>query len=629
MTRSLLLVAVGRVAAHKSCSESWCSVTKRVQELPSNYGPKSFRDCITLCLLRESLDCQGFTWEPVDSPEGICTHYKFDVTGIHHEVFAYFPVVNLAKVLPETAYTYKQLLEPTTVTGLDQCRDELSVASVDAGFDAMFASFGNEPCGTEPTHTDTVIDGVNVEMKTSVTFKYTDRAVEGFGDSSTATTAVKPRYLTLTNQGLVLTDEAQANSYWEWTFSGAFMEIDKDKCLSAQQFLEPISVSTTPYSNCAMGMRHGSPHDNTSLVGWVMQNTTDGPYKCMGDVTEYEQGGKVYYAIAIEEPNVATGLCNPQWRIENRRFVNPTLVSRQCDAVAFDGAWVDGPLYPPGDFSREWFDKLTISSDDNQLVAHTKEGDSNVPFPISVDGCSITVYLQKGCDDCIATGTLGEGGDMIKWDTGFNDGDYWVRKNHGCCTLSSATLTTPSSLAPTTSVERISTKDAACAKQFSEGRWVDRSHGDFAFSWVPYMELSEGRPEDEDEDDTNGRMTAPIVQGSWVLPVKFFEEGGMCKLKLCLQKQCPHEAYANGTLVSGEIHWDERLNYGKWVLLGSDVCKQADSKYACCNANQKVGCAMAPNKAVCEHFGGQFCCDPAFPNITNCGLEPNVALTLV
>lgn len=301
------------------------------------------------------------------------------------------------------------------------------------------------------------------------------------------------------------------------------------------------------------------------------------------------------------------------------------LTSRQCEAGALDGAWVDGQLYPTGDFSTEWFDKLTIVSGDNQLLAHTKQGDSNVPFGISVDGCSITVYLQEGCDECIATGTLSEGGDTINWDTGFNDGDYWIRKNHGCCTLFDATLKTPSSFVSPSTLSKSSPKDSACAKQFSGGRWVDRSKGDFAFSWVPYIELSS----DPLEDDANGRMTAPVEQGSWVLPVNFFEEGGMCKLKLCLEKPCAGEGYSIGTLEADEIHWDDRLNEGKWDRLQpSDACNQADSKYSCCDANGKVGCAFAPNKAVCDGLSGQFCCDPE-DSSAHCGLEPAVTPTLV
>jgi len=306
----------------------------------------------------------------------------------------------------------------------------------------------------------------------------------------------------------------------------------------------------------------------------------------------------------------------------NNRILNPaSLHSRQCDAGAFDGVWVDGQPYPPGDFS--WFDHMTISSRDNELLAHTKQGDANVSFPISIDGCSITVYLQEGCDICKATGTLGEGGDTINWNTGFNDGDYWIRKNHGCCTVFDATLRGPSSLAPASLESKSSQQDAACTKQFS-GKWVDLHQGDFNKSWLPHLELLAGRPEDEVEDDTNGRMVA----GSLVLPVKFYEQGGKCQIKLCTAKQCPDQAYANGTLEADKIIWDFRLNYGTWdrETPSLEFCNQALANYSCCNTG-KIGCTFAPDRAVCTSHGGHFCCDPHNASNVQCGLEATTTST--
>lgn len=612
MVKSLSLVAFARVSANQGCVDSWCSVTRNATALNSTFDKVDFDGCLNLCLLRDDFVCQGFSLTPVDSPVGVCTHYVFDDNGNATEVFSHFPVVNLTKVLPPSAYNYKQIGVPMTVTGLDQCRDALRVSSANA----TFANFGNEACGTEPTNTATVVDGRFVETEVIVNLKY-DPKVVGLGSGHTG-------YLTLTSHGLALKPTIEPASDWTWSLGGVRQISNGNAvCFSALEAdLTPVYVGNDAQSPCAMGQRGGSP-DGASPFGWVMKDSSLGDYKCMGDVTPK---GK-YDLIAIEKPK--DGLCNKHWQVKAKNIVGDShsaLTSRKCDVGAFDGAWVDGQLYPTGDFSTEWFDKLTLNSTDGQLLAHTKQGDANLPFPISISGCSITVHLRDGCDACIATGTLSEGGDAINWNSGFNDGDYWIRKNHGCCTLFDAELKTgPSALAAPVSKSSSSPEDLACAKQFSEGRWVDRSKGDFAFGWVPYMDLSS----DPIEDDANGRMTAPIEQGSWVLPANFFADDSVCKIKLCLKKPCAGESYSIGVLKADEIQWDERLNHGKWDRLEpSDVCNQADSAYECCDMKGKIGCVFSPNVEVCTQQQGQFCCDPTDP-FAQCGFEPVATSTMV
>jgi hypothetical protein len=343
----------------------------------------------------------------------------------------------------------------------------------------------------------------------------------------------------------------------------------------------------------------------------------------MGDVTP---SGK-YDLVKIEDPN-KDGECNNKWVVTAKNILSDShssLTARKCEVGAFDGDWVDAQLYPTGDFSQEWFDKLTISSGDKQLRAHTQGADATVPFAIEVSGCSITVHLRDGCDNCKATGTLSEGGDAINWDSGFNDGDFWIRKDHGCCTLFEATMNVGSSDALSLPLQPSSTpEDSACAKKFTDGRWVDRSKGDFMFGWVPYMKLSE-----EPLDVANGRMIAPVEQGSWKLPVNFFADGDACKLKICLSGHCGDEGYSIGTLNDDEINWDVRLDHGKWARqTPNDVCLQADSEYSCCNLDDGFSCVATPNAEVCTNAGGQFCCDPADP-YAQCGFEPTMTSTMV
>jgi hypothetical protein len=374
-----------------------------------------------------------------------------------------------------------------------------------------------------------------------------------------------------------------------------------------------------------MGQRGGSP-DKQSEVGWVMQNRSDGPIKCMGDITQsVTQSGITYSLVAIEDPDKVTGMCKTEWQVvANREIVQDShsiLTARTCKATAFDGDWVDAIYYPQGDFAQEWFDKLTISSADNHLLAHTNGTDVNVPFAIEVNSsdCSITVHLQDGCDTCKAKGTLNAGGDQINWDTGLDNG-FWVRKNGGCCTLFDATMKNFSTEALSLPPRTVTPEDLECAKKFNSSRWVDRSQGDFAFSWVPYMELS-AQPL---EDDANGRMTAPIEQGSWTLPVNFFADGNMCKLQICLSGNCGDEsgAISTGILNEPEINWDVRLNHGKWARQTPvDICAQEATAYSCCNMPGVFGCSFVPNKEVCDAKHGDFCCDPADPS-ADCGFEP-------
>lgn len=623
MFTSLVSAAIGGVAAKQACVDGWCSMAKKVVPLKVTFPPVSFGDCLNFCIvsgiMSEGVDCQGFSLEVGDSQEGTCTLYKFDdELGVSLDVFAYFPNVDdVSKVWPEAVYTYQQVGGSMTVSGVDQCRGELGSSSLDP----KFAFFGNQECGTKPTVTTSIVDGQQVSMGSFIRLKYTKPAVEGLAAEKPG----KSYYLTLSDKGFtVQTNINIAGTKWTWSNGGVDQISDQNPvCLSAQAHLTPIYVDSSVTSLCAMGMKGGSP--NGSPFGWMMKDRTDGAVKCMGDVIFGADQG-LYDLIQIEDP--VNNTCNKQWEVQGG-YINQVLLSRACDAGAFDGAWVDGQPYSPGDFS--WYDKMTISSGDNQLTAHTKQGDANVPYSISIDGCSITLYLQKGCDDCIATGTLSEGGDRIDWDTGFNDGDFWTRKNQGCCTLFDAILRSPSTHASPTPESRSSPNDAACVEQFS-GRWVDTSKGDF-FSWVPYMDLSGGRPVDEVEDDSNGRMTAPTEQGSWVLPVKFYSDGGVCRLKQCLAKECPGLAYATGTLDVDEIHWDMGLNNGTWERVRvSSACDQAaDLPYSCCNPEGKFGCSFAPNKAVCDNAKGDFCCNPDEPKKA-CGLEPTstpITLTLV
>jgi len=492
MVKSLLLTAVGSVAAEQGCvgETNWCSVTRHAVELSSKFGPVSFSDCILLCSMRDTFDCHGVSFEAADSPKGVCTHHRFDKNGSLSDVFAYFPIVDLAKVLPNNSYTYRQLGESKPVAGVEQCRDELRASSGEA----MFANFGNHACKDEqPTPTATIIDAARVEMEVILNFLYTPPAEElGYAPAG---------YLTLVNTGFQLKESHSLASDWTWSFGGVRpSETNKENvCLSAQNFLTPVYLNNKEYSSCACGMRSGSP-DSSSMFGWVMQNATKGPMKCMGNVTK---GGK-YDLIAIEDPifpfHNKTELCNTGWQVKSTYIVknNPRVLSRQCAVGAFDGAWVDGPLYMPGDFSREWFDTLTISSRDNQLNAHTKEGDSNIPFRVSIDGCLITLYLKKGCDDCIATGRLSVGGEKINWETGLNDGDYWMRKNPGCCTLFDASPKESSSslVSPTRNhvAENTSTRiSRQCETGGFDGAWVDGQlypPGDFSIKWFDSLTIS-------------------------------------------------------------------------------------------------------------------------------------------
>jgi len=621
MVKSFSLAAIGSVSAKQHCVDSWCDVTRNVVALQNSPSDKvSFEDCHNMCLLNDENECQGFSLTPVDSAQGTCTHYRIDdEQGAPKSVFTYFPVVNVTKVLPPAGYTIKQVGQPTTVTGLDQCRDMLRASSAHA----VFANYGNEACGTKATHNASVIDGQYVESEVVVNMRYNSKTV-GLGSAQAS------GFLTLTSHGLALRSSPGKGSDWTWSLGGVRLVSNGwPVCFSSlNETLTPVYVDQSRKSSCAMGQRGGSPN-GASRYGWVMRDYTQGDYKCMGDVTPK---GK-YDLIAIEKP--VKGLCNTKWKVTPKNIVSAShsaLTSRKCEEGALDGAWVDAQLYPTGDFSPEWFDTLTISSSDKKLHAHTKGADATVDFSIKINSCSITVFLRDGCDDCIATGTLSESGDSINWDSGFNDGDSWIRKNHGCCTLFDAKLKTPSSDAHD-AVSRVprhssSAEDLKCAAKFAEGRWVDRSKGDFAFSWVPYMELS-SEPL-KDETDANGRMTAPVEQGSWVLPVNFFADGKVCKMKLCLERPCGGEGYSIGSLVHvDEIHWDERLDHGKWERQKpSDVCQEADSKYSCCDMKGSVGCVFAPSVEVCNAHQGEFCCDPDDP-YAQCGFEPSVTPTMV
>lgn len=116
-------------------------------------------------------------------------------------------------------------------------------------------------------------------------------------------------------------------------------------------------------------------------------------------------------------------------------------------------------------------------------------------------------------------------------------------------------------------------------------------------------------------------MLSVTPWGPITWPAQFYEEGGLCNVKLCFGEVCEGEAFAIGSLGIDNIQWDIRNSDNTWVRhTGDDAClRSGDWSYSCCRGD-KLKCGLAPNKEVCDDVQGDFCCHPSLQ--IDCGHDP-------